>query len=197
LEKDSLNHIKLLVIGGSAGSLEVILQFLPELKAVLPISIVIVLHRKNSSDTTLTMLLSSRTVWKVKEAEEKEMIEPNTIYIVPPDYHLLIEKDYTISLDDSEKVNYSRPSIDVTFESAADIYGPEAAGLLLSGANADGVQGLKAISRKHGIVAIQDPKAAEISFMPQQALEQVHIDYVLPNENIGAFINSLGNTPFN
>ena len=182
---------RFLVIGGSAGSIDIILRFLPDIKYSDVLSIIIVLHRKNTNDSVLSSLLSSKTSWKVKEAGEKEMALPHTIYLAPPDYHLLLEKDGTFSLDASEKVNYSRPSIDITFECAAEIYGSKLTCLLLSGANADGVEGLKNVKKNNGTVAIQDPAEAEISFMPQQALIYAEVDYVLKNKDIATFINNL------
>lgn len=181
--------VELLVIGGSAGSLEVLLRVLPLLHKDLPLSLVIVLHRKSTSDTSLIDLLSAKTALNVKEAEEKEPILPGNIYIAPADYHLLIEADRTLSLDYSEKINFSRPCIDVTFQSAAEVYGKKLACLLLSGANADGVEGLKAVKKLGGITAVQNPDTAEVSFMPQQAVEQTQPDYVLDINNIADFIN--------
>ena len=182
---------ELLVIGGSAGSLEVLLAILPFLKKGLDFAIIIVMHRKNNNDSMLTTLLASKTKWKVKEAEEKEHILAGTIYIAPSDYHLLIENDLTISLDDSEKINYSRPSIDVTFECAAGVYGSSLVCILLSGANADGVDGLKTVKSKNGMVIVQDPATAEVSFMPQQAIDRVSVDKILPIDQMAAFVNNL------
>lgn len=192
MEKDSLNSkYQLVVIGGSAGSLEVLLHMLPELETNLPFAIIIVIHRKNTSDSTLTSLLTSKTKMKVKEAEEKEALLPGIIYIAPADYHLLIEKDHTISLDDSEKINFSRPSIDATFDCAAEVYGNALACILLSGASADGVEGLKTVKQKKGIVAVQDPDNADVSYMPQQAIQHVAVDHVLTISQMAAFVNSL------
>src|ERR1700712_4749021 len=146
----------MVLIGGSAGSLDIVLRILPTLTSDLGLPIVIVLHRKNSNDNILVDLLSTRTDLVVKEVDEKEAMLPNVIYVAPADYHLLIERDLTFSLDVSEKVNYSRPSIDVTFESAADVFGSHTAGLLLSGANADGVEGLRKIKAAGGMIMVQD-----------------------------------------
>jgi two-component system, chemotaxis family, protein-glutamate methylesterase/glutaminase len=183
---------KLVVIGGSAGSLEVILRVLPLLHANLSVPIVIVMHRKNVLESLLAKLLNSRTGLNVKEAEEKESILPGNIYLAPADYHLLIEENCTFSLDDSEKINYSRPSIDVTFECASEVYGRGLACILLSGANADGVKGLQMVKKNEGIAVIQDPDSAEVSFMPLQAFRHVAVDYVLRVEEMAHFINNLG-----
>jgi two-component system chemotaxis response regulator CheB len=182
---------KALVIGGSAGSLEVLLKVLPELSTDLSFPIIIVVHRKHGTDFLLSDLLSSKTSLRVKEVEEKETISPQTIYIAPSDYHLLLEKDLTFSLDYSEKVNFSRPSIDVTFQSAAEVFTNKLACLLLSGSNADGVNGLKAVKNFDGIALAQDPSTASVAYMPEQAILKVKIDQVLKIEEMANYINSL------
>lgn len=181
---------ELLVVGGSAGSLEVILRFLPSIEESKAFAIVLVLHRKNV-DSVLTDLLADKTKWKVKEVEEKEPILPGYIYIAPPDYHLLIEKDRTFSLDYSEKLHYSRPSIDVTFETAAEAYGSALACLLLSGANADGAEGLKIAKEAGALVMVQSPGEATVSYMPQQALEKTSVDRILRTDEMAGMINRL------
>jgi len=192
MEKDKIaSSCKLLVIGGSAGSLEVILKLLPRLRENLDLAIAIVLHRKSGGDYALSDLLASRTQLPVKDIEDKQPLEKGCIHVAPPDYHLLFEKDNTLSLDYSEKVNYSRPSIDVSFESASEIFGPGLACLLLSGANADGAKGLAAVKAAGGIVIVQNPGTAESPFMPQQAILNVDVDRVLDAKDMAAFINSL------
>ncbi|MBV4355779.1 chemotaxis protein CheB [Pinibacter aurantiacus] len=180
----------IVIIGGSAGSLDIILKIVPGLQQINA-AIIMVLHRKSSSDTILVDLLTVKTKLKVKEAEEKEMIVAGCIYIAPADYHLLIEKDCTFSLDVSEKINYSRPSIDVTFESASEVYGPHLTGILLSGANADGADGLGAIKQNNGICIAQDPSTAEVPYMPQYAIDHVAIDHILTAEQIKDYINNI------
>jgi two-component system chemotaxis response regulator CheB len=180
---------KAIVIGGSAGSLDVLLKVLPGLDPKLNFPIIIVIHRKHGTDSLLPDLLSTRTLLKVKEVDEKEPILPGTIYIAPSDYHLLIEQDYTFSLDYSEKVNYSRPAIDVTFQTAAEVYQEGLACLLLSGSNSDGVEGLSVVKAWGGKALIQDPKSAQVAYMPAQAEKHVKIDFVLPIESIAEFIN--------
>ena len=180
-----------IVIGGSAGSLEVLLKILPLLKANLRFTLIIVLHRKAGADEILTDLFSGRTKLPVREAQEKEVIKKGVIYLAPSDYHLLIEKSGTFSLDHSEKINYSRPSIDVTFESAADVFKDKTIGILLSGANADGVAGLKRIKNMGGRVVIQDPATAKVPYMPEQAKLQVKYDALLGQEALADWINNL------
>ena len=184
---------RLVVIGGSAGSLSMVLRILPYLNVTLHIPVVTVFHRK-SDDTTLIEVLSSRTGFEVREVEDKGGILPNVFYIAPADYHVLIEKDYTFTLDDSEKVNYSRPSIDVTFESAADAYGANLTCILLSGANADGVNGLKIAKQKGSSIVIQDPASAEVPYMPQQAMAQLTPDYILRPDNVQQMIAAIAGT---
>lgn len=180
-----------LIIGGSAGSLEVLLKVLPSLNPLLSFPIIIVIHRKPDADSLLPDLLSSRTSLKVKEADEKEPIQAGTIYIAPSDYHLLIEQDYTFSLDYSEKINFSRPAIDATFQTAAEVYKEKLVCILLSGSNSDGVDGLKSAKIWGGIAAVQDPESAQVPYMPAQAMKHVKIDRILPIETMAEFINLL------
>jgi two-component system chemotaxis response regulator CheB len=124
----------------------------------------------------------------IKEADEKENIQAGYVYFAPPNYHLLIENDKTFSLSTDEKVNYSRPSIDVLFESAANAYGPRLAAIILTGANNDGAEGLRRIKQKGGLVIVQDPQSAENSYMPAAALKAVKPDFVLSLVEIGRWL---------
>jgi two-component system chemotaxis response regulator CheB len=190
MEKDKIaSRFKVLIIGGSAGSLEVLMQVLPQLKAIANFSIVIVLHRKSGEDTTLEELLALKTVIPLQEVEDKTPLLPGYMYIAPSDYHLLFEQDYTLSLDISEKINYSRPSIDVAFESAADVHRENLVAILLSGANADGTNGLVEVQKSGGRVIIQNPETAEMPYMPQNAINNLTADYILDINQIVKFIN--------
>jgi two-component system, chemotaxis family, protein-glutamate methylesterase/glutaminase len=192
MEKERISsQTEILLIGGSAGSLDVLLQFLPQLKSTISFAIVIVLHRKGDAESMLTELLQSRSPIPVREIEDKEKILPSVIYLAPGNYHVLVEKEKYFSLDVSEKVNFSRPSIDVSFETAAEVYGANTTGLLLSGANADGTEGLKRIKEVGGKVLIQQPSSAEVSYMPEQALREIEADAVLHTEEIAAYVNGL------
>nr|WP_068889780.1 chemotaxis protein CheB [Pedobacter panaciterrae] len=179
------------IIGGSAGSLDVLLKVLPLINAAIKFPIVIVIHRKHGTDSLLPELLSSRTQLNVKEVEEKEALVAGTIYIAPSDYHLLIEQDRTFSLDYSEKINYSRPAIDATFQTAAEVYKDKLVCILLSGSNSDGVNGLKSVKLWGGVALIQDPTTAQVAYMPAQAQANVKIDDALSIEAIAEFINLL------
>ena len=187
MEKDWVS--KLFVIGGSSGSLDVLLAILPRLQPLRQVAVLIVLHRKNSRDSILPDLLSLRSSLPIKEAEEKEKIMAGRLYIAPPDYHLLIEKDETISLDVSEKINYSRPSIDVCMETVAEAYQKRAVGILLSGANADGVVGLEKIGHCGGFTVAQRPDTATVDYMPKQAIEKGVVQAVLTPQEIAELIN--------
>lgn len=184
-------HHPVVVIGGSSGSIEVLLKLLPGLRSPLRSTLIVVIHRRNTADSTLTDLLALRTHIPLKEVDEKEPIEAGVIYLAPADYHLLIETDFTFSLDDSEKINYTRPAIDVTFESAAAVYGPWLTGILVSGANADGVNGLLAIQQAGGRALVQKPETALVDFMPQQAVTRHAYDRLVDVDDMIAFINGL------
>jgi two-component system, chemotaxis family, protein-glutamate methylesterase/glutaminase len=184
------NRYKLLVIGGSAGSLEVVMPIVQAIPKDTSLAIVIVMHRKNT-DSILVDLLAQKTSLPVSEAEEKEPVAPGQIFLAPADYHLLIEKDRTFSLDFSEKLHYSRPGIDATFETAADAYGASLICILLSGANADGTAGLKKAKEAGALIIIQDPAEAMVSYMPQQAMAAVEADYILKLPDMITMINSV------
>lgn len=182
---------QILVIGGSAGSLKVLLEVLSQLDVGLSFPIVIIVHRKSHPGSVLNRLLANSSKLEVMEVEDKMTILPGCIYIVPPDYHVLFENQTQVSLDFSEKLNFSRPSIDITFRSAAETFKEHAVALLLSGANADGVNGLKEIKKYGGIVLVQDPETAEIDYMPKQALLSMTVDLVLKPVEIASYINQL------
>lgn len=182
---------RLILIGGSAGSLQVIIEMIKNLDDNIHIPILLVIHRKAQSGDILRTLLQQFTRISVVEVEDKTQLEDNTIYIVPADYHLLFENNKIMSLDSSEKMNYSRPSIDVTFRSAAEIYGEDVIGVLLSGANADGVEGLNYIKKNNGKVWIQDPESAEVEYMPRHAMEEIDYDLIIRPDTLANYIKQL------
>ncbi len=191
MEKSKVKEpIELLVIGGSAGSFNVLLEIIPKIKTPINFAIIIVLHRKSGLNSRINDVFSQKTSLKVFECEDKDPIETGNIYFAPPDYHLLLEKDGTVSLDYSEKVNYSRPSIDVTFKNTADLYGARMAGLLLSGANSDGAEGLKYVHQKSGTTIVQHPDSAEINTMPKEALNLFKPDFIANVSEIISLINN-------
>src|SRR5690606_14924914 len=127
-----------------------------------------------------------------KEAEDKEKIKPGTIYVAPADYHLFLESDHSFSLDISEKVNFSRPCIDLTFSTGSDAYKEKAVGILLSGANSDGVRGFESIKKRGGYTIVQDPATAQVSYMPAQAIVKKVVDLVATPSEIALAINTYG-----
>lgn len=192
MEEEQVKNIKkLIVIGGSSGSLDAILVILPCLIKNFSIPILIVLHRGNKIDNGLIQLLAAKTKLHVKEADEKEKLLPGWIYVAPPDYHVLLEEDGSISLDVSEKVHYCRPSIDVTFTSAALSYGKQLTAILLSGANADGAAAMNIIKQAGGMNIVQAPAEAIVSYMPEQAILLAPVDQVLSTVQIAALMNKI------
>lgn len=184
------SRYEVLFIGGSAGSLDVLLKLLPRLPHQPGFAIVIILHR-NNTESVLAQVLGEKTTWPVQEAEEKQPILPNNIYTAPADYHLLIENDKTFSLDFSEKIHFSRPAIDATLETGAHAYRSAAAALILSGANADGAEGIRQIKARGGLTMVQDPAQASVPFMPQNALLTGIVDHVLNMDAIIGIVNAL------
>lgn len=185
------NTTELIVIGGSAGSLQVIMEMIRHLDGNMNFPIMLVVHRKAYSTSILPNLLQQFTSMEVIEVDDKTEIRSNKVYIVPADYHLLFENKNTVSLDSSEKINYSRPSIDVTFKSAAETFGENLIGVLLSGANADGVEGLNYIKKNNGKVWIQNPETAEVDYMPRQGFERVDYDRLVNPKDLAELINQL------
>jgi two-component system, chemotaxis family, protein-glutamate methylesterase/glutaminase len=183
---------KFLIIGGSAGSLQVVLSLLAAIGDDFSIPVLIVLHRNGGFESSLEDLFSTRTRLPIREVEEKDPLHAGTIYLCPADYHVLLERDHSFSLDYSERVHYSRPSIDVTFRSAADIFGPGLICLLLSGGNADGAEGMQYAQERGGLTVVQDPATADVPYMPQQAISRMKVDFIIPADEIPGFVHGLG-----
>ena len=158
------------VMGASAGALDALSAVLAKLPPGFPLPLLIVTHLPPDRDSLLSSLLAAKCRIDVREAEDKEPIVPGVAFIAPPDYHLLVEKDERLSLSSEEPVQFSRPSIDVLFESAADAYGETLIGIILTGANDDGVRGLRAIADAGGLVLVQRADLAYASAMPRAAL---------------------------
>lgn len=183
--------LNLIVMGGSWGGLQASLSVLSSLPAAYPIPIVLVLHRLKNVESDLQGLLRRKLHLQVQEVEEKEEIREGHVYLAPSNYHVLIEKNRTFSLDVSENENYSRPSIDVTFTSAAEVYAAHTAGILLSGASKDGSSGLQHIKDRGGLALVQDPSEAEVDTMPAAAIRQVPDCRIYPLNKIQEFLLSL------
>ena len=190
-ENQVTSNRRLIVIGGSSGSLDALLVILPKLRADFSIPILLILHRGTTADNGMVDLLAINTSLHVKEADEKDKLHPGWMYLAPPDYHVLLETDGSLSLDASEKIHYSRPSIDVSFTSAAQAYQNNCIAVLLSGANADGAAAMNLIALAGGTTIVQDPKTATVSYMPQQAIAQSKIQHVLSPAAIAALLNEI------
>jgi two-component system chemotaxis response regulator CheB len=177
-----------IVIGVSSGGLNAMKFLFALLPSGFNIPIIIVQHIGPRSDLEWINLLSDKNRLHIKEADEKEKIAKGNIYIAPPNYHLLIELDKTFTLSIDERVNFARPSIDVLFESAADAYRSKLIGIVLTGYNDDGANGLKRIKEYGGLTIVQDPSTAEASQMPSSAIAAVEVDYILPLNGIANLI---------
>lgn len=189
---------ELIVIGTSLGGLHALELLLPGLPKNFPVPVAIVQHRhKSSNDNTLSSLLQRYSHLMVKDTEDKEALAPGTIYLAPADYHLLIEAGQPpenrpyLALSTDVPVIYSRPSIDVLFESAADAYGDQVIGVILTGANHDGAKGLAKIKARGGLTVVQDPATAESRIMPQAAIATGAINWILPLDKIAALLGNL------
>jgi two-component system chemotaxis response regulator CheB len=181
-----------IVIGASAGALEALSSLLPGLPADYRLPILVVVHLPPDATSVVAELLRVRCAIRVREAEDKEPIEPGVAYFAPPDYHLLVEQDKRLSLSDDEPVLFSRPSIDVLFESAADAYGGGLIGVVLSGANSDGANGLKAVVDAGGVAVVQNPGSAYAVAMPEAAIAACPNARVLPVNEIAAYLREVG-----
>ena len=179
------------VIGGSAGSVEALSVLLPTLPGTLQAAVLVVLHLPRNRPSLLCNIFRSRCALPLREAEDKEPIAPGTVYFAPPDYHLLVDDGPALALSVDAPVHYSRPSIDVLFESAADAYGSRLIGMLLSGANQDGARGLAAIEARGGLAIVQDPASAGVRTMPESALARTAAPRILAPQQMAAFLNAL------
>lgn len=179
-----MHYYEAIVIGVSSGGMNALKIISSTLPTHFNLPIIIVQHLSAHSDSHWIKLLNEKSRLNVKEADEKEKIEKGNIYIAPPNYHLLIEKDKTFSLTIDERVNFARPSIDVLFESAAEAYKNKLIGIVLTGSNSDGTKGIKRIKDYGGLAIIQDPNTADSEYMPKSAIAAIKPDYIVSLEEI-------------
>jgi two-component system chemotaxis response regulator CheB len=190
-----MGRYSVVVVGTSWGGLHAVGIVLDSIPADFPLPIVIAQHRSPSSPGgALTRLLQQHVALEVREADDKDLIEPGHVFLAPPDYHLLLE-DGRFALSTDEQVQYSRPSIDVLFESAADAYAEAVVGVILTGANRDGAAGLARIKKRRGFTVVQEPATAERRAMPDAAIATGAVDKVLPIHEIGPFLVELCTRP--
>ena len=180
---------RLIACGVSAGGLQAVCTILSGLPAQFPVPIAIVQHRSRDSDS-LALVLQECTRLQLCEIEDKMPFEPGRVFIAPPDYHALVDDDhFALSVD--APVTYSRPSIDVLFDSASDQLGPALVGVVLTGANRDGARGLRRVADRGGHALVQDPSSAEVPIMPRAALEAVPEACVLPLKGIARHLKRI------
>ena len=191
-----LQDVEAVVIGASAGGVQALGTLLPALPAELRVPCFIVLHLPRERPSLLAEIFSPHCRRPIEEAQDKEPVQPGTVYIAPPDYHLLIDRGPALALSTDDLVHFSRPSIDVLFESAADVYGKGLLGIILTGWNEDGADGLEAVHRAGGLTIVQHPDTAEAPVMPQSALARSRARFVLTLEEIAELLKALptGNT---
>jgi two-component system chemotaxis response regulator CheB len=185
-------RIEAVVIGASAGGVDGLSALLPALADSTRAALLIVLHLPREHRSVLCDIYARTCPLHVKEAEDKEPVQAATVYFAPPDYHLLVDSGPRLALSVDEPVHYSRPSIDVLFESAADVYGPRLLGVILTGASQDGAAGLAAVRAAGGITAVQQPGDSFESQLPRAALRLGPADFVLPLREMALLFGSLG-----
>lgn len=185
------SRYKAVVIGGSAGSFQGITKILSGISEGFPLPIILCLHRLKHVRNGFMEALSIKSKKPVDEPYDKESIKRGNVYLAPANYHLSIELGHTICLSTEEMVNNSRPSIDITFESAAYVYREKLIGILLSGANRDGAYGMREIKERGGLTIVQDPDECMIDTMPRAALGATEIDYTLAVDGIIDLLNQL------
>jgi len=183
--------IDLVAIGCSAGGVDALIQLLKQLSPKFSLPIVIILHMARDSKNLFSKTLGAQSPIPLTEAQEKEKIENGHIYLAPPDYHLLVEKNHTFSLSTEDPVNFSRPSIDVFFSSAAIVYRERLLGVVLTGANSDGAEGLKEIIVSGGFGVVENPESAKFREMPEAAISIAKPQCILKLEDIIDLISDL------
>jgi two-component system chemotaxis response regulator CheB len=181
-------EIEAVVIGASAGGVGALLRLLPGLPAGYGRAVVAVLHVPEGRQSHLAGVFQARMALPVREARDKEDVASGTLYFAGSGYHLSVEGDRSFSLSCEAPMHFARPAIDYLMESAADVYGPALAGILLTGANYDGAAGLAAIGAAGGLTVVQDPQEAEAPAMPREAIRVRQPDLVLPLDDIHSLL---------
>ncbi len=186
-----MSRFQAIVMGASAGGVTALLSVLAPLPRGFSLPVICVLHLPDDRDSQLAEVFGRKLGRPVREARDKESIEAGIIYVAGSGYHLSVERDRSLSLSQEDRVHYSRPSIDILFESAADAYGEALVGVLLTGANEDGATGLARIHQLGGLSIVQDPAQAQVATMPAAALVRHRPDHILPLNGIGHLLAKL------
>ncbi len=184
-----MSKFEVVVIGSSAGGLSALERILERLNPNLVVPIIICQHMASDTGDAMLQLLKKHSVIDMNEPLDKEEVKGNKVYLAPADYHLAIESDKTFSLTQGPRINYSRPSIDVLFETSAEAFLDKTLGIILTGANSDGTNGFKAIKEFGGTTIAQDPVEAMVATMPRSAINAGLADYILTLDEIANFIN--------
>jgi two-component system chemotaxis response regulator CheB len=180
-----------IVIGGSTGALEALAVLLPAIPRHCAIPVAVVVHLPPTKPSHLAEVLAMRTSLPVQEVEDKQPVVGGVIYVAPPNYHLLIERGGNFALSADEQIHFSRPAIDILFDSASDSYRERLAGIILTGANADGARGLATIKRRGGLAIVQSPIGAIARNMPDAAIAASRTAHVLSLEEIASWLKDL------
>lgn len=181
-------RFRAVAIGTSSGGVQALRRLLGRLPADFPLPLLVVQHLSPEAGDGLAGLLDELCAIRVKEADEQDQIAPGTAYLAPPNYHLLVERGGLLSLAADARVSYARPSVDVLFESAAEVFGPALIGVILTGANADGSAGLRAVKRLGGVAIVQDPEDAQARQMPLAALAATQTDHVVAIDGVAELL---------
>lgn len=182
---------KAVIIGGSAGSFQIVTRILNSLDSSFPLPVLLCLHRLKHVRSGFVEALSLKSNIPVKEPNDKDQLKPGNAYLAPANYHMFIELVNRIALSADDPVNHSRPSIDLSFITAANAYRDKLIGIILSGANRDGAFGLKKVTDNGGLSIVQDPKESEVKTMPESALQLTKVDYVYSTDQIIRFLQKL------
>jgi two-component system chemotaxis response regulator CheB len=185
------NRIDAVVVGASAGGIEALSVLLPALPSTARAAVFVVVHLPRDRPSLLAEIFAKRCALPVREAEDKEWVTPGTVYFAPSNYHLLLDHGPQMALSADDPVHHSRPSIDVLFESAAEVYRERLLGIILTGANEDGAAGLAAVHDCGGITVVQEPSTARSPQMVLSALKRRPADHVLPLAHIAALLAAL------
>ena len=184
-------NYKAVIIGGSAGSFQIVTRILNSLNPNFPVPILLCLHRLKHVRSGFVEALSLKANIPVTEPYDKEQLKAGHAYLAPANYHMFLELANRVALSTDEPVNHSRPSIDLSFITAANAYRDKLVGIILSGANRDGAFGLKKVADNGGVTIVQDPTESEVKTMPEAALQLTKVDYVYSTDQIIKFLQKL------
>lgn len=182
------SRFQAVAIGVSTGGVQALKTVLGRLPHDFPLPLLVVQHISPEAGNGMARLLAGMCSVRVKEADEQDVMRPGTVYLAPPNYHLLVERGGTLALSADRPVSFARPSVDVLFESAATVFGAGLIAVVLTGANYDGSQGARVVKQWGGTVVVQDPDDAEARQMPEAALAATTVDHVVPLADLAALL---------